>query len=898
MDLERRRRIEDLCDAALERSADEGAAFVAAACGSDDALRSEVESLLAHAQKAESFLAMPVGQLAAQVMAIDWAAAESSSDGTAQLLVTQLGALAAVADLHRSTPPRPSTLSHIRPSRGEPKVADAPVMGSHLRLVERIGRGALGEVYRAWDTRLDREVALKLLPADGSSGDGAASAIIHEGRLLARVRHPNVVTIHGAEQIADQIGLWMEFVRGHTLEQILDQRKVVSAAEAVGIGLELCRAVSAVHGAGLLHRDIKGHNVMRADDGRIVLMDFGTGRELQDDATSDLAGTPLYLAPEVLQGQRATVRSDIYSLGVLLYHLVAGSYPVQARTVREVRTAHERGERTAVQTARRDMPPKLARVIERAIDALPDRRYESAAALGADLAALRPRPRIVRLASAAGMTAAAILLVVMGWEVAGRQVGSSRTPGVLLAGFAGLNPVGAMHVNPVERSIIAVLPLKNLSAEPDSEYFVDGLTDEIIRNLAVIKGLEVRSRTSSFAFKDKPRNLQDVGEQLGVNLVVEGSIMRSGKRLRIDAQLVQVAGDVPRWAERYDRELEDIFAIQDEISRAIVNKLRLTLGTGQRRYDTNLEAYEPYLKARVLVGRRGFLPAQQAVKLFEQAIARDPSFAPAYAGLADASASASTDIPGPLRPNVIPPETALALMRPAAEAALRLDPLLAEAHAAMGLLHSRTREWQKAEESFRRAVDLNPSLTAIYTNYSSSTLLPLGKLDEAERLLRAALQIDPLSLEVRRGLGALQICAGRYEEAIDNLEHVRTVDPDFTYVDLNLARALTFAGRLAEALPRWEVRKREPGWQHWMAYAYVIAGRRADVEKMAAAHDHPYRLAIIYAALGDKDRALQALDRAADIVPHRVALLVRDPEMAPLRGDPRFAAVRRKLGLP
>ena len=186
--------------------------------------------------------------------------------------------------------------------------------------------------------------------------------------MLAKVRHPNVVSIYGAEQIGDQIGLWMEFVRGHTLEQILDQRKVVSAAEAVDMGLELCRAVSAVHGAGLLHRDIKAHNVMRAEDGRIVLMDFGTGRELEDEASSDLAGTPLYLAPEVLQGQKATARSDTYSLGVLLYHLVTGSYPVQARTVREVRRAHERGERTAVRTARSDVPAKLARAIERAID--------------------------------------------------------------------------------------------------------------------------------------------------------------------------------------------------------------------------------------------------------------------------------------------------------------------------------------------------------------------------------------------------------------------------------------------------------------------------------------------------------------------------------------------------
>ena len=257
------------------------------------------------------------------------------------------------------------------------------------------------------------------------------------------MRHPNVVTITGPSRLRDRIGLWMEFVRGHTLEQILEQQTVFSAAEAVEIGLELCRAMSAVHGAGLLHRDIKAHNVMRAEDGRIVLMDFGTGRELEDDASSDLAGTPLYLAPEVLQGQPATVRSDIYSLGVLLYHLVTGSYPVHARTVREVRRAHERGERTAVRTARRDVPPKLARVIERAIDPRPERRYESADALGADLAALKPRPRIVRLAYAAGVAAALILVAAVGWEVAGRQVGSSRTPSALLAGFAGLNPVGA-----------------------------------------------------------------------------------------------------------------------------------------------------------------------------------------------------------------------------------------------------------------------------------------------------------------------------------------------------------------------------------------------------------------------------------------------------------------------
>jgi tetratricopeptide (TPR) repeat protein/tRNA A-37 threonylcarbamoyl transferase component Bud32 len=697
---------------------------------------------------------------------IDWAAAESSPDGTEQPLVSQLRILAAVAELHRGTTPSTSTLSQVAPSRL--LEAAAPEHWGHLRLLEQIGRGAFGEVYRAWDTRLDREVALKLLPAGPSSGDRAASAIIHEGRLLARVRHPNVVTIYGAEQIADQIGLWMEFVRGQTLEQILDQRKVVSTAEAVGIGLELCRAMSAVHGAGLLHRDIKTHNVMRAEDGRIVLMDFGTGRDLEDDAGSDLAGTPLYLAPEVLQGQQATVRSDMYSLGVLLYHLVTGSYPVHVRTLREVRRAHESGERTAVMTARRDVPPKLARVIERAIDPRPEQRYENADALGADLAALKPRPRIVRLAYAAGMAAAFILVAGAGWEVVGRQVGSSRTASALLAGFAGLHSSGAANVRP----------------------------------------------------------------------------------------------------------------------------------SGQRQYNTNLEAYELYLKARELVDRRTPFAAQQAVKLFEQAIARDPSFALGYAGLAEAYAAASDGIQGPFMPTAIPLETALAFMGPAAETALQLDPLLAEAHAAMGLLYSRTLDWQKAEESFRRAIDLNPSLTQIYASYSMSTLIPLGKLAEAEQGLRRALQSDPLSLSLQREVAWLQFITGRYEEAIDSLEQIRAVDPQFSTVDIRLARALTFAGRPLEALRVLETRRAEPGVQHWMAHAYVLAGRRAEVERLAAAHDHPFRLAVIYAALGDKDRAFEELDRAAVTVPQRVGLLLRDPEMAALRGDPRFDAVRKKLGLP
>jgi tetratricopeptide (TPR) repeat protein len=322
------------------------------------------------------------------------------------------------------------------------------------------------------------------------------------------------------------------------------------------------------------------------------------------------------------------------------------------------------------------------------------------------------------------------------------------------------------------------------------------------------------------------------------------------------------------------------------------------LNRGQRRYETNLQAYELYLRARQLVDERSPFPAQQAVALSEQAIASDPSFAPAYAGLADAYAAASEDIRGPWRPTAISVDDAVVLIGRAAETALRLDPLLAEAHAAMGLLHSRRRDWQKAVESFRRAIDLNPTLTHVQSSYSITTLVPLGRLAEAEDGLQRALRNDPLSLSLQRELAWLQFITGRYEDAVRGLERILAVDPHFATVDVRLARALTFAGRPAEALRVLESKREQPGVQHWMARAYVMTGHRAEVERLAGRHDHPLRLAVIYAALGDHPHALEALERAATVMPHRVAMLLRDPEMATLRAEPRLAAVQRQLGLP
>jgi eukaryotic-like serine/threonine-protein kinase len=340
-----------------------------------------------------------VASVAASVLdgaAIDWTSIESSADASRPVLA-QLRVLAAIADVHRS-----------------------PNEWGHLRLLERMGHGAFGDVYRAWDTRLDREVALKLLPADAAT---RASSIIREGRLLARVRHPNVVTIYGAEQIEDVVGLWMEFVHGRTLKQIVDGGRRFTDSEVIEIGRSLCAALAAVHRAGLLHRDIKAQNVMLADDGRAVLMDFGTVRELADDSGTDLAGTPLYLAPEILEGGSASIRSDIYSLGVLLFHLLTGSYPVRADSIRGLRRAHANSQRTGVLAARDNaaLSPKLARIIERAIQPRAEDRYANVTALEADIkelaanipAATRSRVTIRGLVAVLSLATATVALIAI-----------------------------------------------------------------------------------------------------------------------------------------------------------------------------------------------------------------------------------------------------------------------------------------------------------------------------------------------------------------------------------------------------------------------------------------------------------------------------------------------------
>jgi TolB-like protein/DNA-binding winged helix-turn-helix (wHTH) protein/Flp pilus assembly protein TadD len=467
----------------------------------------------------------------------------------------------------------------------------------------------------------------------------------------------------------------------------------------------------------------------------------------------------------------------------------------------------------------------------------------------------------------------------------------------VVAGLLAVLGVGAwwrFRPTPIRQYTIAVLPLRNLSPEPGNDYFSDGLTDEIISNLSVIDGLEVKSRTSSFTFKDKPRDIHAVGAQLGAKLILEGSVLRAGDKLRVNVQLFRVADDVPLWSGRYDRELKDVFEVQDEISRSIVNELRLNLGRGQRRYNANLEAYDLYLQAKSLVNRSPGSESEeiaQSIPLFETAIAKDPNFAPAYAGIADAYAYMSAS------PRTFSPTTAYAEMRVNCQKALNLDPLLAEAYACLGLVNSRDRNWDESERAFRRAIQLNPNLPRPREDFATWVLTPLGRLDEAETELRTTIDLDPLSVQPLNRLDSLLVLAGRYDEVLSNSRRVFAADPDNYVAQQLCGRAWVQKGNLQEGIATFE--KLGEGSESFLAYAYGKAGRRTEAEQIAANHrDWPWLQALVYAGLGDKDKALDGLRNMVAIKDPRAGFYPLFPEFGLLREDPRRNAIRRELRLP
>lgn len=833
---------------------------------------------------------------------IDWGSAESTADFADRSTLHQLRLLSIIADVHRFPASR---LEKTLERRVSPAPAahhdEMPGQWGHLRVLERIGQGAFGEVFRAWDTRLDREVALKLLPAKATDGDPHGSSIIEEGRLLARVRHPNVATIYGAERIENRIGLWMELVKGRTLQQALEQGTTFNASEAVDIGIELCRAAAAVHGAGLLHRDIKAHNAMVADDGRIVLMDFGTGRELNDSSAPALAGTPLYLAPELLSGHEPTVRSDIYSLGVLLFHLLTRTYPVRAQRLHDLRLAYEKGETADVRSVRPDVARRLARIIARAIDPHPERRYATANDLATDLVSLKPRARLVAWARRLGAAAAVMLVMAGVWELCARPLRWETRPTVLLAGIGGVNrregPEQARATTHVRS--IAVLPFKPIVPAEADERLQLGLTEGLINQLSRIKTLRIEPLARVRRYGGLDQDPLAAARTLGVEAVLDGHFQQSDGEIQVRSRLLRTVDGIALATNQWREPSRNMLNVQTRLADALADALELTpaersLIRGQE--TSSADAFRHYVFGRYQAEIFNIERMHLAEREFREAIRLDPQYARAYAGLA---LSLTNMVWLGARKGIEVREPA----RNAALKAVALDESVGLAHAVLGQIYNYFDYAPlEAQREHLRAMELDDRDVAVLRAYSFF-LLHTGAPDDALEVHRRTLELDPVSPLSHRQTAEMLYVARRYDECVAECRRALSLEPsDVGAVSLSLGRCLEHQGKQREAVEAWEDGRAaagnpalaerfkrvfaERGWTGYWRERMRLAAPNQRVGVGAAAG---------YARSGNIDEAIRALEHGYES--RSLGGFAPYPDYDPLRSDPRFQALLVGIGL-
>ena len=561
---------------------------------------------------------------------VDWVSAESRADATSRRLVRHLRLVESIASLHRSISPNDEDDVLLPQATGTDRVGEAGAAGPHwgrLSILDRIGHGTSCDVYRAWDTELHREVALKLLHDEGDHVE-AHTRLLEEARRLARVRHAHVVQVYGAEQHDGRVGLWMELVRGESLEQTVQSRGAFGAREAALIGLDLCAAIAAVHGSGLLHRDIKAQNVMRESGGRLVLMDFGTGEELA--GTNRLVGTPLYLAPEIFRGQRASIQSDLYSLGVLLYYLVTAKFPVNAGSMEQLARAHANRQRTPLRDLRPDLPEAFIATVERSLDSDPTRRYQS---IGQFESALRE-----------SLDAPSARPVAQPVAVPRRRFGVAfaAAAAVLIALIAGLIVwTGRVGVSEPAIHSLAVLPLVDTVSGQQADVS-DALTEQLIATLGQIQSLRTTTLGSTLPLKGSARPRTEIAHQLGVDAILEGTLSgdgATGQNVTLNAKLIAAGSGSTLWSGSFTKPRGESAALLADTARALAEAVHAPM-TGNENLrlrqvrSTNPAAEEAYLQGRLHLATYGPEPAQRALDAFNRALSFDSGYGAAHAGAA------------------------------------------------------------------------------------------------------------------------------------------------------------------------------------------------------------------------------------------------------------------------
>jgi serine/threonine-protein kinase len=734
-------------------------------------------------------------------------------------------------------------------------------------LERELGQGGMAIVFLAQDLRHQRNVALKVLRPEVATEIGA-DRFLREIKLAAGLTHPHVLPLYDSGDVDGLLFYVMPNMEGKSLRERLNKEKQLSLDEALRITRQVASALDYAHRQNVVHRDIKPENIL-FHEGSASVADFGIGKALSEaeaeiTQTGMMLGTPAYMSPEQASGEAdLDGRSDLYSLGCVFYEMLSGEPPFTGPNTQAIITKRFIAPIPQVRAVR-DVPESIDEVTTRALARTPVDRFPTAAEFAEALAEIQ-------------------------------ETGS--TP-------PGASPAVSKPVPP--KQSIAVLPLTNMSADPENEYFSDGMTEEIINAIGKLPEMQVASRTSCFAFKGKEVDVRQVGEKLGVAHVLEGSVRKIGNRIRLSAQLIDVATGYHLWSEAYDHQLEDVFAIQDEISRAIVDALKVQLGgeTEQLVAPTtdNIEAYTLYLRGRYFLNKSFSEPdLRKGLDYFEQALAKDPGYARAHSGIADIWSTLADDW--------VVPEEAYPQAMEAANKALELDPTLAEPLASVGKVLA-WYEWDfdGGQAALTKAIELNPNYAEAH--FVLGSVLPsIGRLDDAIEEMRKALVLDPLAPHHGRWLGRLLLYAKRYEETIEQSQKTLELEPTYFQSCHDVGTAHLQLGHAEEAM-KWyrKAQSMETSVRSYDAFlvrALAAMGEREEataiMERLAEeAQQHYVRAEIMamgYAALGDKDNAFACLKEALDAHSAGLVYLHIDPGYEPLRSDPRYDDLVSKIGL-
>ena len=833
-------------------------------------------------------------------------------------------------------------------------------MISHYRIVSKIGAGGMGEVYLAQDMRLDRKVALKILPADVASNRDRMERFIREAKSAAALSHPNIAQIFEIGEHDGTHFIAMEFVEGVTLREKIHRertelRKLLRYLQHVAEGL------AKAHSAGIVHRDLKPDNIMITHDGHAKVLDFGLAKliepQLADANAGDhdnvataimkqqstpgvIMGTVGYMSPEQAQGQTKEIdqRSDIFSFGCILFEATTGKKPFEGDSI--VKSLHSLIYEPAPQI--KDLnptaPADLQRIIRRCLAKDKEQRYQSIKEVAIELKELRrelesgadfdttvppPASSATALRTDAGSTiqstvarsgsmpptASSAEYLVSGIRKHKRSVGV--TLAILLvvisgAGYWFFKYRGSASGGNEAINSIAVLPFQNKSDDADTDYLSDGLAESLIFRLSQIPGLKVSPTSSVMRYKGKDTDVAKTANELGVDAVMTGRLVKRGDNLNITVELVDIRNNKSLWGEQYERKMSDLLATQREIAAAITQKLQLKLAGNDtkginKRYTDNNEAYQLYLKGRFYFARRTDEDIRRSIELFQQAIKLDPKFALAYVGVAESY-------------NVMPsypymsPNEANPFAKAAVAKALEIDPDLPEAHTVAGMIAATYDwDWVKAEREFKRSLELDANLAITHYRYAWVYLSPLGRHDEAIAEMKRAMELEPLSLVQGANFAAVYLYARQFDKALDQARKTYDLDPNLVTSQNWMCHSLDVNGMYAESLAISEkAALSNRSLEAALGYAYAKGGRRQEAEAVLkqwkeiekTKYVSNYWMAVVHVALGEKDAAFAELEKAYQAHDWFLQRLKVDPFMDSLRNDPRFADLVKRVGLP